>query len=48
MATDSARPTCALCRTPIRPGAPSKTVESLTYHPGCWDRKTRAAEKKKA
>jgi len=38
---------CALCRTPIRPTASSRTVPSVTYHAGCWDRKVRSESKQK-
>ena len=33
---------CGLCRTPIRAGASSRTMQGVAYHPGCWDRKERS------
>jgi recombinational DNA repair protein (RecF pathway) len=41
-------PRCGLCRTPILPAAARRTVNGIPYHLGCWQRKVRQAQKKKA
>jgi hypothetical protein len=38
---------CALCRKVFEPTSPKLTMNSGTYHPGCWDRKVRVAAEKK-
>jgi len=42
------RPRCGLCRTPILPAAARTTVNGIPYHLGCWHRKVRQAENRKA
>ena len=39
---------CALCRTPILPTANKMTINGASYHAGCWDRKVRQADNRKA
>jgi hypothetical protein len=36
---------CGLCRTTILPSAGKVTMEGVTYHAGCWDRKARATKR---
>jgi len=38
---------CALCRKVFEPTSLKLTMNSGTYHPGCWDRKVRVAAEKK-
>jgi hypothetical protein len=39
---------CALCRTVIAPTSAKRVVDGEAYHAGCWDRKVRQAEEKRA